>query len=414
MFQIVFFVGPLVFHQFFSDQKSLSGQVGKDAVLFYLGTVISILLCISFPVVLENNQMFDLRQIPFILGALYGGRRVAGLLFLVIFLYRFAISGFLFPKEILVELILLLTLLWVHELFEKGTFQRKQYICFWLSVYGVLLKIGVSYLFVDSLTESFWELSLSLFFSQTIGLWISLQIISLSYRNQLIREEIQRAEQLRVVSELAASISHEVRNPLTVTRGFLQLLGSERSEEKKEVYRRLALEELDRAQGIISDYLTFAKPPVDTEEKLNVREQLEYVLGVMNPYALMNKVEIKTYFASNGEVRGDKMKFRQCFINLLKNGIEAMPNGGTLTLRMSVDRRNVFIHVEDTGVGMTLDQIKRLGTPYFSNKETGTGLGIMVVYSVIRSMGGDIFVHSVVGEGSIFTVMLPLAEPAVE
>lgn len=139
----------------------------------------------------------------------------------------------------------------------------------------------------------------------------------------LMRNEMMQIQRLQVIGELAASVSHEVRNPLTVSRGFLQLLLERHKDNEQDArYLRLTLEEMDRAQHIITDYLAYAKPEAEMVSRLQVADELAYVISVLEPYALLGKVEIKVSGVGEGFVLGDKHKFRQCLINLLKNGIE--------------------------------------------------------------------------------------------
>ena len=166
------------------------------------------------------------------------------------------------------------------------------------------------------------------------------------------------AEKIEVVGHLAASISHEVRNPLTVSRGFMQLLlQSERVNYKDRQYIQIAIEEIDRAEAIITDYLTFAKPAPEHVEKLNVKTEIERVIDILRPLANMSSIEIQAFLLPFA-VKGERQKFQQCLLNVMKNAIEAMPNGGTLRINVSIDKDYVLIHISDTGVGMTKEQIE--------------------------------------------------------
>ncbi|KYD09628.1 hypothetical protein B4119_2066 [Parageobacillus caldoxylosilyticus] len=239
------------------------------------------------------------------------------------------------------------------------------------------------------------------------------------YKNSVLRKRIIRAEKMEVVSHLAASISHEVRNPLTTARGFIQLLEqSHLSQEKRKQYIRIAIEELDRAQAIITDYLTFAKPAPESVENLNVKTEMERVIDIVRPLANMNSVEVQTSLIPCN-VKGERQKLQQCLLNIIKNAIEAMPNGGTLEVYISIEKDQVLIRISDTGVGMTKEQIERLGEPYFTTKgRRGTGLEMMVVYRIIESMGGTIQIASEVNKGTQVSLYLPLTQslhtPSVE
>lgn len=224
-----------------------------------------------------------------------------------------------------------------------------------------------------------------------------------------LRENELRMEKLDAVSQLAASISHEVRNPLTVTRGFLQLLLRTPVSDIQRSYVELALSELDRAGGIITDYLTFAKPDIETVEVFEVEEELKHVVSFVTPLANMQLVDIGVVSGRGSLISGEKAKFRQCILNLMKNGIEAMPMGGTMRIGVSRGVGHAVISIEDTGLGMDEEQVSRLGTPYYSTKEKGTGLGMMVVFSLVHAMKGHVEVISARNSGTTFKLRFPLA-----
>lgn len=225
--------------------------------------------------------------------------------------------------------------------------------------------------------------------------------------------DINRMEHLSTVSQLAASISHEVRNPLSVTRGFLQLLNTPGlTADKQKDYIKISLEELDRAAGIITDYLSFARPVIDETVPFSLYDELEYIAKMMIPYATIRDVRFQLLNEAEGVLLfGSTKKFRQALINLIKNGIEAMPRGGELRLSCTGSANGIaHIEITDTGSGMDEEMLKRVGKPFFTTKEKGTGLGMMVAYSLIQGMNGEIEVSSKVGEGTCFSLYMPVIE----
>jgi two-component system sporulation sensor kinase B len=182
-------------------------------------------------------------------------------------------------------------------------------------------------------------------------------------------------------------------------------------EEKRKYYQQLCLEELDRAQSIITDYLALAKPDPDVVEPLNVMDEVQYVSNVLQSYANFGNTEIVKTFGNNPSlmVNGDRNKFRQAMINIGKNSIEAMPNGGILEIKVEKTDRSIVISFIDTGTGMTNEQIRRLGTPYYSTKEKGTGLGTMLSFNIIKTMNGKIDIKSEIGKGTSFQILFPTA-----
>nr|WP_285856835.1 HAMP domain-containing sensor histidine kinase [Mesobacillus subterraneus] len=248
--------------------------------------------------------------------------------------------------------------------------------------------------------------------------WISFLIIPaltsglISYsietirQSLLIRQKLAKADKIEAVSHLSAAISHEVRNPLTTVKGFLQLLGEQSyPEEKKQEFIQIAVQELERAEEVINDYLTFARPALEKVEDIDVEKEMNQVLNVLNPLANLNGVKIKRKYSPGLKISGDRSKFQQGFINLIKNGLEAMPDGGELTVQTFNTGHVVHILVRDTGIGMTEEQMARLGEPYYTTKgQQGTGLGMMVTFSIIRAMKGKVEIKSQPGKGTTFHI----------
>jgi two-component system sporulation sensor kinase B len=161
---------------------------------------------------------------------------------------------------------------------------------------------------------------------------------------------------------------------------------------------------------IISDYLSLAKPDPEQIEPIHIRDELTYIANLLQSYANIQSVQIATIFISDKPfyIMGDKFKFRQALLNIGKNAIEAMHGGGLLKLEAAEVPNKVVISVADTGIGMTEEQINRLGTPYYSTKDKGTGLGTMVSFSIIKKMGGTITIKSEPGKGTVYHISFPL------
>ena len=224
-----------------------------------------------------------------------------------------------------------------------------------------------------------------------------------------IKHQLIKVEKLKAVEQMGAAISHEIRNPLTAASGFVQLLNDDYlPRHKRREYLSIVKDELNSAERVIQDYLTFAKPALVSIEELNVKNELKQIINILTPMANQNSVEIITDFSVIGFIKGDRQRFRQCFINILKNAVEAMPNGGHLYIETQFNKDYVTICVRDTGLGMSSEQLERLGEPYYSTKgKNGTGLGMMVVYSIIRAMNGFIRVESEIGSGTTFRIKFP-------
>lgn len=237
------------------------------------------------------------------------------------------------------------------------------------------------------------------------------RVVEYSKQLEMFNNELQRSEKMEIISELAASVAHEVRNPLQVTRGFLQLLVAKQNSADK-VYLSMALEELDRASNIITDFLTFAKPEVGKVTTLNVLNEFIHIEGILIPMANLQGGRIAVQIPTDLNIRGNSSKFKQAFINIIKNSIESLPGEGEIQVWAYEEKGEVCIHVKDNGEGMDEEVLARLGEPYFSNKTKGTGLGLMVTFRIIEVMNGRIHFKSEKGVGTEAIVRFPAVNPA--
>ncbi len=246
-----------------------------------------------------------------------------------------------------------------------------------------------------------------------LGVGMISYVIEFAKRNLDIRENLVRTEKLEAVEQMGAAISHEIRNPLTAAIGFVQLLQEQKLPPRKRLeYLTIVKAELESAEQVIQNYLTFSKPALDKIEEINVKKELIQVINILKPTANQNSVEINSNFALLGSIEGDRQKFHQCFLNVIKNAIEAMPRGGQLYIETQYSSTHITIEIKDTGVGMTPEQLQRLGEPYYSTKGSkGTGLGMMVVFSIVRAMEGSVQVKSEIGIGTVFRFSFPAHKP---
>jgi two-component system, sporulation sensor kinase B len=371
---------------------------------------ITALLCMSVPFPVSEGFFLDLRQVPLISSLLYGGWGSGLLTAAIMLAYRIYLGGSGIPGTFLATALVLAGYYVVSKWYRDWPSSTRIIASVVLSLWGLCsIDLGAYFFRTELfLTLTYQKFILQFAVIQSICMWITTYFLELMIRNNAVRDMLEQSKKMKLVSELAASVSHEVRNPLTVTRGFIQLLRKDDiPADKRSGFIELALQELDRAESIISDYLSFAKPQTGPVDTLNISEEIRYVSDVISPYATMNQVVIQLDVIGENRIRGEKEKFRQCIINLAKNAVEAMPEGGTLHFMVQRSGSKTIIRLQDTGLGMTQDQIERLGTPYYSTKEKGTGLGTMVVYSIIKAMGGKIEVESTIDAGTCFTLILP-------
>lgn len=225
-------------------------------------------------------------------------------------------------------------------------------------------------------------------------------------------ERLMQSEKLSTAGQLAAGIAHEIRNPLTAINGFMKLLRS--TEHKKEHYFSIIESELKRIEFIVNELLVLSKPQaVHHSKPMNLTLIIEQVITFMSGQASMRNIEILPIFTEQSIwINGEANQLKQVFINLLKNAIEAMNLGGTIHIDILTCNNEVRVNVQDEGCGMTEKQIKALGQPFFTTKETGTGLGFMITHNIIHNHGGTISIVSQPNQGTTFSVTIPrISEP---
>ena len=220
-------------------------------------------------------------------------------------------------------------------------------------------------------------------------------------------ELLHKSEMLSAVGQLAAGIAHEIRNPLTALKGFTKLL--EPTTVKKN-YIQIMSSELDRIETIISELLMLARPQKMHFEKKDVLIILQDVIMLLESQANLNNVEIITKFASSIPlINCVQNQLKQVFINIIKNGIEAMPRGGHLIVIVKkLVSNELLISFIDHGVGIPENKIPKIGDPFYTTKDNGTGLGLMVSFKIIENHQGTIALNSTLGKGTTVDIKLNL------
>lgn len=413
-FEIAFVILNLssVFLLFFIYIKYIEMKAKKisNKVFIAIVATVSIILCMTFPLHGPNGELYDMRVIPLFIGTIYGGRRVGLVLLSVILSFRLLISYDNYFIVLIQYSVFYGILLFLVPLFSRpNEIKRKTHVAVAILFFPMIFFISVLALGLVTFSPFYLVLITIIHILPMLTVPMFISFIENTRNENLLISELKKIEKLKSVSEIAASISHEVRNPLTVVRGFLQLMKDRSiSDDSRNMYIELSLKEVDRAECVISDYLTFAKPSIENIEIIDLAKEIVYVGNVVQPYAAMYNIEIAIKTVENIFIAGELQRLHQCLINLVKNGIEAMSNGGKLFIEMIDNRLDVTILVGDTGIGMTKDQLARLGTPYYSTKGSkGTGLGTMVVFSVVKAMNGKVEVESNLGLGTEFKLSFP-------
>lgn len=195
-----------------------------------------------------------------------------------------------------------------------------------------------------------------------------------------LEKEMIRMDQMTLVGEMAASIGHEVRNPMTTVRGFLQLL--DKNSTKYSEYIPLMISELDRANSMLTEFLSISRTKTTEVARQNLNDILECILPLVQIEAISNEKSIKLELSAIPDLLLNNKEIRQVILNLTRNGLEAMGKGGCLTIKTSFADKEVILAVQDEGEGVNPEIMDRLGTPFLTTKENGTGLGLAVCFGI--------------------------------
>lgn len=239
-----------------------------------------------------------------------------------------------------------------------------------------------------------------------------LYIISIYDHTPYMRLQAQLKEQnyLKELGQMSASIAHEIRNPLTALKGFVELLKSE-SSTGQEHYFAIMESEFQRLDMILSDLLFLASPRKPSVQKVDVVEIVKEVIDFMQFEALMHEVLLQLQFDDQMPhvILGNSVRLKQMLINIVKNAIQATENCSAITIQLFATSRDVQIYVQDKGIGMDEETLKNLFSPFFTTKEQGTGLGLPLVKKVIDDFNGTIEVKSELNVGTTFILTFPNA-----
>ncbi|WP_182914168.1 PAS domain S-box protein [Paenibacillus sp. 1011MAR3C5] len=224
-------------------------------------------------------------------------------------------------------------------------------------------------------------------------------------------ERMLRSEKLSVIGQLAAGVAHEIRNPLTALKGFTQLLRTKYRDET--TYFQIMEGELDRINLIVNEFMTLAKPHLSPFQPGNMDAILQSVVSILDTQAILMNVEI--IYRLQGELpltNCNENQLKQVFVNVIKNAVEAMPDGGKVMITAqtmeTLNGSSIHIQVKDEGQGIPQELIRRLGEPFVTTKEKGTGLGLMVSTRILEAHHGTMHIQSAPNEGTTVDISLPV------
>jgi two-component system sporulation sensor kinase B len=405
-------LSPLFFYHSIYTKTTMTR---KSQIIFGLTCGGAAILCMKFPILYGDTFLWDMRWVPFTLAVLYGGKISGAITGVALIAFRYFLGGLVAWTIVIVTVfILYVTFMLVKEQYHNLRLLDKlvygflsalyAFVLSLLGVYTYFLYLGnTAFLFQQGFTV-YIMMATSYFLTMIIFVYFTEKFLL----NLKIQESVNQAEKLNLLSSLAASIAHEVRNPLTVVRGFNQMLRS-KLEEKERGYIDISIKELDRAEKIITDYLNFAKPQIDVNGKINVSAAVTELLIILTPYANMHGVKLINQVNKILIIGGDDVKFKQIILNIIKNAIEATNDkeNGRIVVYAYDDKDHINIKISDNGKGMSSEELERLGNPFYTTKTKGTGLGMMVTFRLVEVLDGSLNIKSTVNMGTEVFLKLP-------
>lgn len=222
-----------------------------------------------------------------------------------------------------------------------------------------------------------------------------------------LKERLAQSESLNNLGQLAASIAHEIRNPMTSLKGFAQLMETETSDRGTR-YIRIIEQELDRIDKILNEFLTLSKPKQLNIEVIEANELIQCIIDFMSPQALLTGVIIDFDYKEPIYFEADLLLTKQLLINSIKNALEAMHDGGTICVSLSKRDNEVLISVQDQGTGIDLENLPMYFEAFYTTKENGTGLGLAHAAQVMKDLNGRIEIDNNLSGGASFYYYFPI------
>lgn len=384
----------------FNDNKPLSI---KQKMIYGVISSFAALLCMMYPIESLEDTHFDLRMVIILVVTLYGGYLPGGICLFSVVIARTIIGGSFAPIGILVSILAFIIPLCFQKMFKQSVnrfITATLVIGSYFFVYSIIIYFFVSFLTVPFFFVYYITLILTALFLVYI-------IEKLIVANQQFTEATY-SDKLTTVSQMAASIAHEIRNPITTVRGFIQFLEKDSVDKKLKQFAPLILQELDRTNLIITNYLKLSKPTEYELKRVNLNNLLNDSIELLKPMGAYQNVSLFYNGSGSHYVLADEDRLKQSIINIIKNGIESIDGYGYVKVskKSTDDNRKVVIEIEDNGKGMSAPQLEKIGLPYYTTKSKGTGLGSMISNRLINEMNGTIEYKSTPNEGTKVIIML--------
>ncbi|MGG0892104.1 ATP-binding protein [Cytobacillus horneckiae] len=378
----------------------------KSELIFSFFIVVSLILTITYPVEISDTTSFDLKFIPVFIAFFYINNKTG--IFTVCLLILLRVHDVHSFLVLLINYsIIVVLLLAIKRYYVNGSLYTKLMI-------GLLFYVPISITRMVTFISNHQYVNiqnLAIFsFMSIIALTVIIYLIELDEMQREMRRKLQSADMMNAISQLAASVAHEIRNPMTTVKGFMQLMQKDQNlTESQMQYIKISLKELDRTNQIIGDFLSLSKPTYILNEKIHLDPLIDEVTNFMKSYAHFSNVSLDYQSAPNLYIDGNPNELKQVLINLIKNAIESMENGGQVEVTVLQEEDIAIISIKDNGIGIPEKQLKELGQPYYSTKSRGTGLGLMIAFDIIKRMEGTYQITSKENTGTTISLHFPVS-----
>lgn len=403
LFVLMLNIVPIFIYFYYFNKQNL----GKNLIFMSSYCSIVMILSMSFPLELAPGHIYDLRIIPLIITFLYGGWKVGIVTTIVLCTYRMIIG--LNVGLMITLLICFVTILFISLTMKRFTYEsikKKMTIICSIIVIANSIDIVATSFFTNKFTISF---ILYFYLAHLVTGIIACYLIESLKEQEKNREKEQQSDKLKLIGEMAASVAHEIRNPLTVVKGYTQLLMEDVHTTSNQVEKiKIMASEISRAEVIINDYLSLASIKTKSNEVVDIRDCVKRAEILMMPYAMLNNVQLSNKVKNSFNVEAEQGEVLQVLINIMKNGMEAIDKQGEIII--TAEKRKDFCHIKvhDNGRGMSKEEVEKLGSPFYSTKSQGTGIGTTVCFHIVHRLNGEIEIDSKPNEGTTFTISLPL------